>query len=210
MNKTNEIFASNLSRIMEERRVTNSELAKFCGVTPASVTGWIRGAMPTPDKIDKICLMLDISPPDLLLSDDEFISSIVNVKKVNRVKTLPILGTICAGNGIVMSENFQGEVTVDKSIDADFALKVKGESMKGAEIYEDDLVYIKKDAPFRQGLIYAVAFYAEEEAVLRRVYVEDNRYLLLPENSEFTPRTADFTELFMIGKVTGVYRELQR
>lgn len=132
-----------------------------------------------------------------------------NIIALTKVKRIPVLGTICAGNGITIQPEQIGEMTIDNSIDANFALKVKGDSMQDAEIYDGDLVYIKKDVSFEDGTIYAVGDLTLNEAVIRQVYLDNGKYLLVPANKAYKPAVIDPFEIFMIGKVVGVYRELQ-
>lgn len=63
-----------------------------------------------------------------------------------------------------------------------YILRARGESMIEAGIDPGDLVVIRKQETAENGQI-AVAL-VDEEATLKRFYVEDNRVRLHPENSE--------------------------
>ena len=58
----NELFGSNLSRILEERGISQNEFARMMDVTSATVSNWCRGIKtPRMDKIDKMCEMFRLS-----------------------------------------------------------------------------------------------------------------------------------------------------
>lgn len=69
----NRIVSENLNRLLEERNITQQELAEYIGVTQASVSNWCKGIkMPRMDKIDKICQYLDIERSALLKDSIEY------------------------------------------------------------------------------------------------------------------------------------------
>ena len=69
----NRIISENLNRLLEERNITQQELAEYIGVTQASVSNWCKGIkMPRMDKIDKICQYLDIERSDLMKDSIEY------------------------------------------------------------------------------------------------------------------------------------------
>ena len=201
-----EIVGKNLTRILQERDLSQIELARRINSTSASVSGWCNGVfMPRMDKIKAICKLLHIDESDILLSDEERLPS--NILRPN-ARQIPIIGEICAGTGIAIEERYEGNVIVDKSIKADFALRIKGDSMRDAGIENGDLVYIEKLSNFKEGDVYAIGIKGEEEAVVRRVYIQDNKYILTPANPVYTPKFCDLSEVFIIGRVMGLYREV--
>lgn len=57
----NEIFAKNLQFYIEQKGVSQNELAKYLDVSPTSVNNWCRGLKtPRMDKVDKICTYFHI------------------------------------------------------------------------------------------------------------------------------------------------------
>ena len=86
-------------------------------------------------------------------------------------RPVPVLGTICAGDGIVANEHFVGQFFIDSSVHADYALKVKGDSMIDAEIYDGDMAFIKKEFDLPDNLepvnILAIGYTNEKVGTLR-------------------------------------------
>lgn len=68
----NNLIATNISKLMENRNVTQKELADYMGVSQAAVSTWILGTKtPRMDKIDKICNFFDVSRSRLMGLDEE-------------------------------------------------------------------------------------------------------------------------------------------
>lgn len=120
-------------------------------------------------------------------------------------RQIPILGTICAGNGIHCEENFEGYFLVDRSIKADYCLRVKGDSMIDAGIYDGDVAFLRKDFDFIDGEIYAVCYGAEESASLKKLYKVDNKMMLQPCNSDYTAAFVDVDDVVIVGECIGTY-----
>lgn len=63
----NMLFASNLNRFLRESGHTQADLAKYIGVSTASVSNWCNGIkLPRMDKVDKICSYFGITRTDLM------------------------------------------------------------------------------------------------------------------------------------------------
>lgn len=68
----NKMVASNLRRIMYEKGVNGTELAKALGFTKQSVSHWMNGEhLPRMNKLDKICEYLGCKRSDLMEVDKE-------------------------------------------------------------------------------------------------------------------------------------------
>lgn len=126
------------------------------------------------------------------------------IDKLEFKKVIPILGVIAAGCPIVANEYIEGyEHTEDNTID--FCLRVKGDSMIGARIYDGDIVYVDKSSVIDNGDI-VVALVDGENATLKRYYKYGNTVILRPENPslqemEFNAKDKYFK---ILGKVKSV------
>ena len=83
-------------------------------------------------------------------------------------------------------------------------LKVRGDSMIDAGIYEDDLVVVNKTSSANNGDI--VVALLEEEATVKRFYKEARSIRLQPENEKYQPIISD--QIQIIGKVVGLIRKI--
>lgn len=105
-------------------------------------------------------------------------------------RSIPILGTIPAGNPIEAIEDRQGGLSVSdprgRALSGElFALKVRGESMRDAGILEGDYVIVQRTLEARHGEI--VVAMIDGEATVKRLESRGGRMRLLPENPAFSP-----------------------
>lgn len=155
-------------------------LAKVLQTTPAKLMGW---------QEEKRNASASGDLPDL-----------PNIFPI-RTKKVPLLGTIAAGVPIYADENFDGYRECTEDIDADFCLKIQGDSMIGARINDGDIVFIKKQPDVDNGEIAAVLI--EDEATLKRVYKEKDSLILQAENPRYAPivcTAESYVECHIMGK----------
>ena len=122
---------------------------------------------------------------------------------------VPLVGNVAAGVPITAEENIEEVFSVPSSLigtqDDTFMLRVQGESMIKAGIYDGDLIFVKEQNTAKNGEI-VVALVENEEATVKRIYFEKDRVKLQPENDAMEP----FYErnVVVLGKVIGVYRQM--
>jgi len=125
--------------------------------------------------------------------------------------SVPILGRIAAGPPSFATENIEGALTVNKRFVAHgkhFALRVRGDSMVDAGIFDGDVVLVRAQSTVDNGDI-AVCLIEGEEATLKRVYCEKKgKIRLQPENRRMKPMIVDASDLTIQGKVLTVERIL--
>ena len=74
-NEFNKIFADNLNFYLNLQGHTQADLAKYIGVSTASVSNWCKGIkLPRMDKVDKMCSFFQINRTDLMRERDATIS----------------------------------------------------------------------------------------------------------------------------------------
>lgn len=120
--------------------------------------------------------------------------------------SVPIVGTVTAGNPITAFEEITGYVNFEApNYDPNelFALKIKGSSMINAGILDGDIVIVKKNSYAENGDI-VVALIDGEDATVKRFYKEKGKYRLQPENDSMNPIIVK--ECTVLGKVIGLKR----
>ncbi len=132
-------------------------------------------------------------------------------RPVPQQEKLPLLGQIAAGAPLLAEENIDDEIAVPEPLgrDADFLLRVRGDSMINAGILDGDILVVRKQPDARNGEIVVALVGDDEganEATVKTFYREQNRIRLQPENDALEPIYADHVEV--LGKVTGVFRTL--
>jgi repressor LexA len=125
---------------------------------------------------------------------------------------LPLLGSIAAGDPLLAEEAVEEKIAVPEPLgrNADFLLRVKGESMIEAGILDGDIVVVRRQ-DVAQGGDIVVALVGDDEstdeATVKTFHREkDGRIRLQPENSALEPLYPEHVQI--LGKVTGVFRSL--
>jgi repressor LexA len=128
---------------------------------------------------------------------------------VAELPKLPLVGQIAAGGPLLADENIEDEIAVPETLQGDFLLRVKGDSMIEAGILDGDVVVVQRADDARNGdIVVALAGEDEsaDEATVKRFFRENGRIRLQPENSALEPIYAPYVDV--LGKVVGVFREL--
>ncbi len=120
--------------------------------------------------------------------------------------TVPIMGTVTAGNPITAYQDIAGYVSFDSGKQYEnplFALKIRGNSMINAGILDGDIVVVEQCQYAENGDI-VVALVDGEEATVKRFYKEEGHYRLQPENDSMPPIILNSVQI--AGKVVGLKR----
>jgi repressor LexA len=132
---------------------------------------------------------------------------------------VPLLGRIAAGQPILAVEQAEDTVRVDRFfLGASsgtrerevFALRVVGESMIEAGIFDGDFIFVRKQPTASRGDI--VVALIEGEATVKYYHPEGESIQFRPANSTMKPivvRRRDFKAVNLLGIVVGVYRRIR-
>lgn len=177
-----------LQKAMSESNLSYGEIANITNIPKSAVHRYISGETPKIplDRLKLLAKALNVTPAYLMgweNTDNENIPS--NILPLPKVCKIPLLGTIACGEPIFAEENISDMIDVPEHINADFALRCKGDSMIDARINDGDIVYIKQQPTVDNGQIAAVLI--GDEATLKRVYISDNTVTLMACNPRFAP-----------------------
>jgi len=126
--------------------------------------------------------------------------------------SVPLVGRIAAGAPVLATEAVEDYLAIPEGYAPDnaelFALKITGDSMIGAGIFDGDVVVLRSQATATDGDIVAVLLPgpAEEEATVKRFKRVGEKVMLVPENPALEP--FEMTDGRILGKVTTVLRRL--
>jgi len=146
------------------------------------------------------------------LKRDRVSRGIALTTPVSHSVSLPIAGSVRAGTLTPAVEDIQGYFAVDQLAvkgSGCFFLRVKGDSMIDAGIFEDDLVLVRPQATADNGDI--VVAMVEGEGTLKKFFRESSHIRLQPANPTMTPivvRPGD-GDVVIVGKVIGIYRRME-
>ena len=132
-----------------------------------------------------------------------------DARSVATLPKLPLVGQIAAGGPLLAEQNIEDEIAVPETLQGDFLLRVRGDSMIDVGILEGDIVVVKRAQDARNGqIVVALAGDDEssEEATVKTFYKERGRIRLQPENSALEAIFAEHVQI--LGHVVGVFRSL--
>ena len=124
---------------------------------------------------------------------------------------LPCVGRIAAGTPFLAEENIEDHIRLDGWFGPQgktFLLRVQGDSMTGAGIFDGDLVVVSEAPRVDNGEI-AVCMVGED-ATVKRFFDEGGRFRLQPENDALKPMYVpkDDPSFRIGGRVVGVIRKI--
>lgn len=197
-------FGFKIKELRKENNLTQEELLKVINekynrsISKSMISKW-ENDREEPQKFTDVSAMSDFFgvKADYLvgITDDKYGEEI-------KYKMIPILGTIACGVPISAQIDIQGYEYVLPSDKADFCLKIKGDSMINARIFDGDTVFIKNQPDVENGEIAAVQIDGEV-VTLKRVYKIDGNVILRPENSNYKDMIfskKDMKEIKILGK----------
>ena len=133
------------------------------------------------------------------------------IKLANQVEGIPIIGNVAAGNPILAEENIDDYCELSPSFfkpNADYFLRVLGDSMKNSGILDGDLLAVHKTADANNGDIIVARI--DNEVTVKRLKKSGTKHFLslLPENSDYSPIKIDLREndFAIEGLAVGVIR----
>lgn len=138
-------------------------------------------------------------PRAIEIIDDEF--NLTRRELVN----VPVIGTITAGQPILAVENIDSYFPIPSEYmpnEDTFMLRVKGNSMINAGIYDSDKILVQKQTHAKNGDM--VVALIDDEVTVKTFYKENGYYRLQPENDTMEPIIVP--ELSIQGKVIGLFR----
>jgi len=134
----------------------------------------------------------------------EIIDDTFNLAR-REVVNVPLVGAVAAGQPILAQENIEDYFPIPAEYMPNtetFMLKVKGESMVNAGIFDGDYIMVAQQGTAKNGDI--VVALVEDSATVKTFYKENGYYRLQPENDSMDPIIVD--EVAILGKVFGVFR----
>lgn len=121
------------------------------------------------------------------------------------VVNVPVIGSVAAGEPIFAVENIESYFPIPAEMMPNqnaFMLKVKGDSMVKAGIFEGDKVLVQQQPTAENGEI--VVALVDDSVTVKRFYKEAGHIRLQPENDAYEPIIV--TDCTIMGKVFGVFR----
>lgn len=197
-------LSERLKNARKQKKISLSKLSELTGIAKSTLQRYETGST-TKIPIEAISIIEKAMHLEtgLLMGWGEESYALSDIQGTLPIKTkkVPLLGTIACGDPILATENIDEYVLADGSVQCDFALRCKGDSMINARIFDGDIVYIRQQADVDNGEIAAILI--GDEATIKRVYKYPDRMILQPENPTFQPMVYEgdkLNEIRIIGK----------
>lgn len=164
-----------------------------------------------PDHVQALMDRADL-PAQPFLDAAQSIPIAGNLFPIGRLRSIPIVTKLHSGDPYYTQEHILGFFPIDASVidvnSGDFVwMKVQGDSMLGAGIYDGSLVLIRLQSTIEDGDIAAVCV-GGDDAQLRRVSFLADAAILQPENPRMKPATYERSKVQIIGKAMKVVNDL--
>lgn len=193
-----DLFGKRLLESMKDNNDTTYSLAEYLHLSPSAISRYTTGDMaPKIPTVHSIADKYGIRGGWLM--GIEGVSKYPEAKET--AKSIPVLGVIAAGLPILAQENIEGYEYVPSDMDVDFCLRVQGDSMIGAYIFDGALVFIRQQQDVEAGEIAAVLI--DDEVTLKRFYKNNGGVILKPENAKYQPiyySEDSFNDIRILGK----------
>ena len=153
------------------------------------------------------------------LKDQGYLQKAKNKKRAVALRggdtvKIPLIGAVTAGQPILAQENFEGYYTLPTAEfqgDDLFLLRVSGDSMIEAGIFDGDKIVVRKQETAENGDIVVAMFDdgIEEGATVKRFFRRDGKVILHPENATLRDFVLDEESgVHILGKVIGLLRSI--
>ena len=173
---------------------------EICEAVPLKSTSSVHSHLETLEKNGYI--RRDPTKPRAIeIIDDNF-----NLTR-REVVNVPIIGQVAAGQPLLAVENIENYFPIPTEFMPNaetFMLKVKGDSMINAGIFNGDKILVQKQSDAQNGDI--VVALVDDSATVKTFYKEDGHFRLQPENDTMDPIIVN--ECSILGKVFGIMRFL--
>jgi repressor LexA len=133
--------------------------------------------------------------------------AVESVRGIVRGESLPLVGSVAAGEPMLAEENVEEYVSVPElagGADGEYVLRIRGDSMKDAGILEGDFVVVHSQDTAQDGDV--VVALLGEEATVKRFFRESDHIRLQPENEAMEPIRSK--EVKVLGRVVGLLRSV--
>ena len=207
-------LAKNIRYLRKKMGLSQDDLAKKFGYKSyTTIQKWESGVSEPPFKqLTALSKLFEVDMDTLINCDLEKPDTNTEniIKKIGGVpyttsKRIPILGYISAGLPLYAEEHIEGYTYTDLNHGSEyFALRVKGDSMTAARIFDNDILIVRKQSTVENGEI-AVVIVDSENATVKRFYQKGDIVTLSPQslNPKHLPQIYDLKQvpIRIIGKV---------
>jgi len=198
----------NIRKVRKKKGLTLRKLGELSNVSHSFIADIESGrSYPSLQTLSALAEALRVPITDLIRETELEIPSNAYAYDPNHIIMLPVLGKIAGGEPLHVEEEKGEYMPFDTRIaringhrpEDYFLLRVHGDSME-PRINDGDIVLVRRQPTVDNGEVAAVLCHGEE-ATVKRVYFQDGKILLVPENRAYPPMTLNPEDCIILGKV---------
>lgn len=192
-------------RELRGRDMTQRDLAKKLGISTSAVGMYEQNRRePDLETLKKIAKVFDISLDSLMEYGEMSLVDTSQAMPIEARHLLPVVGRVCAGNGVLAAEDIIGYEAADEKYNEEdyFWLKVSGDSM-APRIDDGDFLLIRKQTSVDSGDV-GVFVVDGQEGVVKKVIYDEGSIELISFNPYYPPmkfKGLDVLRVRVCGKV---------
>ena len=216
------MFSNNrLKSLRTERKISQTAVAQYLGVTRAAYNSWEKGKyVPNKKNLEELAAYFNVETT-FFESEYEIVNKYLQLNEINQKKLLTMANELyvsqlykyqvhaklSAGLGNFYYEDYEFDtVYFDKDISYDIASWIDGDSME-PKYHSGDVALIKKTGYDFDGLDYAVVY--NEETYIKKVFLEENTVRLVSINDNYKDIIAPIEEVNIVGVVTDSFKPIK-
>ena len=206
MERDNSDIGRRIKRRRKDLDLSLAEAAAKAGTTATTWRKWEEGLIGSikTTKLEAIAHALQTSPAYLMGWVDD-ITMQKGIEPIGDLKPVPLIGVVSAGHPILANNTWDEVVMIPNEVRADFAVKIHGDSMINARLFDGDVVFIREQNQVNNGEIAAVLI--GDEVTIKRVYAHKDRLELRPENplyESINVEERDIDQVKILGRAMSV------
>ena len=216
------MFSNNrLKSLRTERKISQTAVAQYLGVTRAAYNSWEKGKyVPNKKNLEELAAYFNVETT-FFESEYEIVNKYLQLNEINQKKLLTMANELyvsqlykyqvhaklSAGLGNFYYEDYEFDtVYFNKDISYDIASWIDGDSME-PKYHSGDVALIKKTGYDFDGLVYAVVY--NEQTYIKKVFLEENTVRLVSINDNYKDIIAPIEEVNIIGVVTDSFKPMK-
>ena len=192
--------------------ISQEELGSRIGVQKSAIHKYETGLVVNlkSSTIQKLADALNVTPSFLLGFDSAASTLPPNAYPYHPTHRIPILGRISAGQPLYAEENIEGYIFTELNGDHEYyALRIMGDSMNAMNLFEGDIVIVRRQECVDNGQV-AVVLIDGEDATVKRFMQSGDTVTLIPSstNPAHMPQIYDKRETNIV--IQGLVVQLSR
>lgn len=175
-------FYDRLQACCKESNTTVTALLQTIGLSTSKGTAWKGGSVPRSDVLYKLAAALHTTPAYLMGETDDPSPLPSGAWEADMGNVAPLLGTVRAGLPMYAEENIEDYIPIRQTDGAKyFWLRVRGDSMNAAGIFDGDEILVRQQPEVEDGQI-AVVLVNGDEATVKRFRQQGDTVSLIPQS----------------------------